>query len=227
MTASGDWSMNGGDMVFSGSHDLRSVVTYTAAQLCLISLSRSLLTSMQVDADAAMHRPLRGHSVVAMLMRYAYLLRDQGDVATPELRRAASLHLHGLAALAAGATGEVAHLAQGRGVRAARRLSIKRDIAAHFTDASLSVGAVAQRQGITPRYLHLLLADEGLAFSSLVMEQRLALVRQRLSDPRLHGCAIQTLAFDAGFGDLSYFNRSFRQRYGMSPSEVRAGEGRI
>lgn len=219
-----DWRMGGGDMIFAGSHDLQSVVTFTSAHLCLISLSRALLTSMRVDADAAMHRPLRGHSVVAMLMRYAYLLRDHDDLSTPELRRAATLHLHDLAALAAGATGEVAQIARGRGVRSARLLAIKRDIAAHFTDASLSVGAVAQRQGITARYLHMLLAQEGLAFSALVMEQRLALIYRRLTDPRLLGCTIQTLAFDAGFCDLSYFNRSFRRHYGMSPSEVRASE---
>ncbi|MET4578784.1 helix-turn-helix transcriptional regulator [Ottowia thiooxydans] len=219
-----DWSMAGGDMVFAGSDDLRSVVTNTNTHLCLISLSRARLTSMRVDADAAMHRPLRGHSAVGMLMRYAYLLRDHGDLATPELRRAATLHLHDLAALAAGATADVAHMAQGRGVRAARLLAVKRDIATHFTDASLSVGGVAQRLGITPRYLHMLLAREGLAFSSLVMDQRLALIHRQLTDSRLRACSIQTLAFDAGFGDLSYFNRSFKQRYGMTPSEARAQE---
>jgi AraC-like DNA-binding protein len=29
------------------------------------------------------------------------------------------------------------------------------------------------------------------------------------------------IAFDAGFGDLSYFNRVFRQRYGDTPSGIR------
>jgi AraC-like DNA-binding protein len=29
----------------------------------------------------------------------------------------------------------------------------------------------------------------------------------------------------AAFGDLSYFNRSFRRRYGLTPSEVRLLRG--
>jgi AraC-like DNA-binding protein len=34
--------------------------------------------------------------------------------------------------------------------------------------------------------------------------------------------AIWVVTMDAGFGDLSYFNRAFRRRYGASPSDVRA-----
>lgn len=35
--------------------------------------------------------------------------------------------------------------------------------------------------------------------------------------------SISSVAFEVGFGDLSYFNRSFRKRFGRSPSQVRAG----
>ena len=38
---------------------------------------------------------------------------------------------------------------------------------------------------------------------------------------RFQHAAISTIAYDVGFGDLSYFNRRFRRLYGLTPREVR------
>jgi AraC-like DNA-binding protein len=35
------------------------------------------------------------------------------------------------------------------------------------------------------------------------------------------GVGIESSAYDADFGDPSYFNRAFKRRYGATPSEVR------
>jgi AraC-like DNA-binding protein len=42
-----------------------------------------------------------------------------------------------------------------------------------------------------------------------------------LADPGFAAWTIGAIAYEAGFGDLSHFNRSFRRRYGASPSDVR------
>jgi len=42
-----------------------------------------------------------------------------------------------------------------------------------------------------------------------------------LTDLRLAQRSISSVAFEVGFGDLSYFNRAFRRCYGATPSEVR------
>ncbi|WP_406623248.1 helix-turn-helix transcriptional regulator [Acidovorax sp. SDU_ACID1] len=213
--------LESGDAVFSspGRHLL---VAPSPAHLCGVLLSRSLLESMSIDVDAALLRPQRAHPAAALLMRYAYLLRDHDALATPGLRRAAVLHMHDLAALLAGATGDAAHQARGRGGRAARLAAVQQDIAAHLTDPQLSVAGVARRQGVTPRYLQMLLEEAGETFTALVLAQRLALARRLLADPRLRRRTVSDIALDAGFGDLSYFNRSFRRRYGMTPTESRA-----
>ena len=51
-----------------------------------------------------------------------------------------------------------------------------------------------------------------------VLDERLALAYRRLRDPRLAGRTVSSITHDAGFGDLSYFNRTFRRRYGVTPS---------
>jgi AraC-like DNA-binding protein len=42
-----------------------------------------------------------------------------------------------------------------------------------------------------------------------------------LCDSRQAHRSISEIALSSGFGDVSYFNRAFRRRYGASPSEVR------
>jgi AraC-like DNA-binding protein len=108
-------------------------------------------------------------------------------------------------------------------VRAARLRAIKSDIAANLEDCELTATAIAMRHRVTPRYVHKLFESEGVTFSEFVLVQRLALAHRRLTDPRFAACSVGSIAYDVGFGDLSYFNHSFRRRYNATPSEVRAG----
>ena len=113
---------------------------------------------------------------------------------------------------------------QARGARAARLQAVRQDIAAHFSQTGFSVADVARRQGVSPRYLQMLLAEAGQSFSTLVQEARLDLARRLLANPRRDATPISDVAMSVGFGDLSHFNRSFRRRFGMTPREAR-GEG--
>ena len=213
--------MGAGEAMFTQAGQPETVTAHTEAQMASVSLSRAALAAMRIDVDATLLHPTQGNAAANMLIAYAKLLREHSAVCTPELRRAAALHLHDLAALAAGAVGEVAHEATGRGARAARLLAAKRQIAQTFTNAALSAADVAKRLGITPRYLHMLLEGEGTTFSTLVLGHRLALAEQLLCDPRLITRTISAIAFEVGFGDLSHFNRCFRRHFGMTPSEAR------
>jgi AraC-like DNA-binding protein len=85
-----------------------------------------------------------------------------------------------------------------------------------------SLGTVAVRHGISPIYVRKLFEGQGSSFSEFVLGERLARVHRVLSDPRMSARPISAVAMEAGFGDLSYFNRAFRRRYGASPSDVRA-----
>jgi AraC-like DNA-binding protein len=58
--------------------------------------------------------------------------------------------------------------------------------------------------------------------SKFVLDARLCRVHRMLGDFRCAARTIGTLAFEAGFGDLSSFNHAFRRQYGATPSDVRA-----
>jgi AraC-like DNA-binding protein len=74
---------------------------------------------------------------------------------------------------------------------------------------------------VTPRYIHKLFENEGLTFSSFVLGQRLSRAHRILSDPRFADRNISSVAFDVGFGDLSYFNRTFRRCYAATPTDIK------
>jgi AraC-like DNA-binding protein len=68
----------------------------------------------------------------------------------------------------------------------------------------------------------MLFEREGTTFSQYVMAQRLAGAHRMLGEAGCAGLTITAIAMEAGFSDLSHFNRAFRRVYGASPSEVRA-----
>jgi AraC-like DNA-binding protein len=68
----------------------------------------------------------------------------------------------------------------------------------------------------------MLFESEGTTFSRFLLSQRLAVAHRTLCDSRFADKTVSAIAFEAGLGDLSHFNRDFRRRYGESPSDVRA-----
>jgi AraC-like DNA-binding protein len=157
-----------------------------------------------------------------LLIRYIGILGETDAFSIPGLRQQAVTHVHDLVCVVIGATRDAGEVARSRGVRAARLEAIRADIAEHSGRSDLSVAEIAARQRCSPRYIQLLFEQEGTTFSDYVLAQRLARAYRRLTDPRRAGEKISTIAFDVGFADLSYFNRTFRRRYGARPSEVRA-----
>jgi AraC-like DNA-binding protein len=131
-------------------------------------------------------------------------------------------HVYDLLALAVGATRGASEMAQGRGVRAARLHAIKEDIARSLDCGDLSVTMPADRHNCTPRLAQRLFESEGTTFTDYVLAQRLARAHRHLTDPRRDGEKVSTIAYDCGFGDVSYFNRVFRRQYGATPSDIRA-----
>ena len=75
--------------------------------------------------------------------------------------------------------------------------------------------------------LQRLFARSGMTFTEFVLEQRLSLAHRLLIDPQNRHPKVSDVAYAAGFSDLSYFNRAFRSRFGITPSYMRAETGRL
>ena len=175
------------------------------------------------DLDAAAMRPIPVDTeALRLLVHYASVLKDKDMLAAPEVQSLVSTHLKDLAALAIGATRDAAVAASGRGVPAARLRAIKADIVKNLTDRNLSIDTIARRHRITPRYVSMLFDGDATTFSEFVLVKRLNHAHRMLINPRFSNHTVSSVAFEAGFGDLSYFNRAFRRLYGATPSDVRA-----
>src|SRR5215831_19427454 len=142
-------------------------------------------------------------------------------LAAPETARVVVTHVHDLIALSLGATGDAAALAEDRSIPAARLHAIKRDIVTNLENEGLSLDSIAARHRVTPRYVHRLFEREGITYTQFVLHQRLERAYRMLRDPRFAAWSISSIAYEIGFGDLSYFNRAFRIHYYRTPSDVR------
>lgn len=168
-------------------------------------------------------RPIpKNREALRLLLGYARTLRAEAALTNPDVQRLAATHVRDLVAVALGATRDAVALAENGGIRAARLATIKADIVERLGHRDLSVTAVAARHGISPRYVRSLFESEGTTFSEFVLLQRLARAHRLLGDPRRIDHTISAIAYEAGFGDLSYFNKAFRRQYGVTPSDVRA-----
>jgi AraC-like DNA-binding protein len=214
--------LHDGDAVVTSCADTSELVHPQHGRALGLKIPRAKLAPLVGNIDDAIMRIIpHSNPTLRMLSGYVGLLWQENALASPELRRAAVDHVHDLVALTIGATRDGAAIAQARGLRAARLRGIKAHILAQLADPDLRPPAVAASQGISESYLRKLFEAEGTSFSDFVLAQRLARMHRLLAAPHLADRTIASLALSVGFGDVSYFNKVFRRRYGATPSEVR------
>jgi AraC-like DNA-binding protein len=211
--------------VFLSAADLGKITYPTHARYIAVSLPRKTIAPLVNDLDTVLARRLPQGEAMRLLTTYATGLDGQ-NLTSPALRHAFATHLLDLITLTIGANSEAAEVARSRGLRAARLRAIKGDVQANMTDERLSVTDIASRQNVTARYVQLLFEADGGTFSEYLVEQRLARAYRMLTEAGYADRTIGAIAFDVGFSNLSYFNRTFRRRYGVTPSDVRESAGR-
>ncbi|MCP4618583.1 MAG: helix-turn-helix transcriptional regulator [Bradyrhizobium sp.] len=204
---------DGALLVYRESAVLQFVdATYLAVRVPFSALG----TLANVELAAGRRIP---RDVEALSLLRSYLANLPARIADPQLGRLSATHIYDLIALAIGATPEGREFAGRRGIRAARLEAIKADL---IQNTQLGLEQLAVRQGISPRYVQMLFEETGTSFSDFVLERRLDAARSMLASPRYAAWSVTEIALEAGFGDLSHFNRRFKRRYHMTPSDLRA-----
>jgi AraC-like DNA-binding protein len=212
-----------GDGVLMNNAEVGSIRLASTSRFTTFRVPAAAIAPHVSDLGAAIARRVpAGNVALQLLVSYLASVLDTEALVTPELQQLAVTHVYDLLAVALGATRDATHIAAGRGLRAARLRAAKAFVMQQLGRRDLSAATVAGHLGVTPRYVHMLFETEDETFAEFVLAQRLARTQRMLIDPRLAGRPITAIAFDAGFGDLSHFNRTFRRRFGMTPSEVRA-----
>jgi AraC-like DNA-binding protein len=103
------------------------------------------------------------------------------------------------------------------------RWRAKRFIEDHLRDVSLDVEQVAAALGCGKRYIHIIFQDEGTTVQRYIWHSRLEQCMQELKSPSGGDKSITDVAFSWGFSSSSHFSRLFKDRFGVTPSAVRAG----
>jgi AraC-like DNA-binding protein len=169
-------------------------------------------------AGQAVHQRL----ALRLLDGYLRSLASLEEPPSAELAPIIGVHLLDLAAATLGPTTEASEILAKRSVKAARLRAILAEIARHFSDPDFELDTVARALGLSRRYVQQLLAETRKSFTEHLVERRLEHSFAMLTDRRYLHLAIIDIAFEAGFGDVSHFNRVFRRRFGETPSSVRA-----
>jgi AraC-like DNA-binding protein len=215
-----------GEGILMTNGEVGSITLGAQSRFTSFRIPRAVIAARVSDLDAAIARPIPADNVaLKLLVNYLGSARDMQALVNPELQQLAVTHVYDLLAMAIGPTRDAEDIANGRGLRAARAQQILAEIRAGFADPAFSPRKVATKTHLSVRYLQDLLQETGSSFTARVTELRLQKARAMLASPRHNRLKVSEIAYACGFNEVSHFNRSFRARFGASPTAYRGREG--
>lgn len=93
-------------------------------------------------------------------------------------------------------------------------------IDSRLDDPDLDVDRISAALECSKRYLHMAFKHEDISISEYMWQARLVKCRLELENSTRGEKSITDIAFSWGFSSSSHFSRSFKQKYGMSPSRL-------
>ncbi|MEK6423087.1 MAG: helix-turn-helix domain-containing protein [Burkholderia gladioli] len=97
----------------------------------------------------------------------------------------------------------------------------------HLHEDKLTPVKIAEANGISLRYLHMLFHRSDMTVSGYVMHSRLTACKAALADPSYARFQIGEIAYRWGFNSMSHFCRVFKEKFGESPSDARRSASQL
>lgn len=186
-----------------------------------LHLPRQLMyTESKVDFDIA--RKLSADDPMALMLR-ALVAKI---MTTPETQSSAP-HLRELmynatrqAFLSTGTREEPLHALPDSATKRMQMVDLLID--RHLTESDLSARWLATRLGVSIRTLQQDFQGMGVTCTTVIRDRRLRFARQKIEQLKTEkNCGtIAEVAYSAGFNDISYFNRSFKELFDCAPTDL-------
>src|SRR5262245_34851418 len=198
-------------------------LTQTKGSRWSLRLPHRLLKDLSRNIEDKLARPLTASPELGdLLLRQMETAHRFGPKLGLMENHVVAQHLLDLAGLCLGIDRDAAHIAEQRGLAAARFDAIKSDILQQIGMPGLNPASIAARHGVSVRYVQHLFERAGTSFTAFVNEQRLRLAYRLLREPSHRWRKMSDIAAAAGFPDVSYFNRACKGRFGATPRDIRA-----
>lgn len=188
--------------------------------LFVLKTNKRTLTDRLHQPDRFCAKPYSVASGVAKLFAsMAQQAAAEADCATDSSVEVLGRHLIELLTLALEETTDAATSRMSTAVREAHIRRVESYVRRNLTDPSLSPNRIATACGISKRYLHDLYRGRDVTVSRFIRDERLEAARAQLAVAKQQ--SICDIAYRFGFADQAQFSRSFRERFGTTPSAYR------
>jgi AraC-like DNA-binding protein len=207
------------------AHAEAADITHLENDFAYLVVPRAGLAPAVADVDGATMQVIpQSSDALRLLTAYLAVLGADEGISDPDTCDLLVSHIYDLLAVALGGKNDATAIAERRGLRATRISAIKAEIA---IDPGVRISVLAARLKLSARYIQLLFEQEaGTTFTAYVRAERLKRAHRMLTEDRYASWTVSAIASEAGFSDLSHFNRDFRRSFGVSPSDVRAEAAR-
>lgn len=215
-----DQALAEGDIAYGPTGQAATLVMETRCALMFVRAPRVALDHRLISVRGLKIGRLEGEAGLARI--FSSLLRGAAqvlpDMSVDQLRPVELALTEFLAAVLAETTdGQT----PGAGAISPHLHRISQTIETLLPDPDLSLRRLADKSGVSPRYIQKLFAAADDTFGHYLRTRRLERCRMDLGSPLCARLSISEICFRWGFNDSAHFSRAFRNQYGLSPREHR------